>query len=123
MPGEPLCQRVPVFCLIQREHRGFMPFFGQLLRCRVADMDGRRSGHYDAGALFERGKLIVQSVVLKVAHDLRIMIVIALTGSVEQQRQFLDPLFRGVCACRTLYSVIEIIHRLQHLSPKSKRHK
>ena len=53
-----------------------MLYLCQLILCLVANLHRRTAGQHDPGLLFERHKLIVELIVLKIAHDLRIVLII-----------------------------------------------
>ena len=67
-----------------------------LHRC-IADTDSRRPRHDKAGLLLQRTQLIIEGIIFQIGHDLRILRVIGLRGTIQELRELLhpDPLLRG----------------------------
>ena len=85
--AKPLRKGLPVLCLVQGQHRAFVPLFGQLIRRGITDMNRRRSGKHNTGARFQRGQLVIKPVVFEIAHDLGIFVVIGFRCAVKELRQ------------------------------------
>ena len=88
MRSDKSSQGFSVLCFIQRKHGRFMGFFRQCIHCFISYINSRTVCQNDACFRLHAFQLIVQIVVLSVAHDLPVFLIVSLCCLVQFFYQF-----------------------------------
>ena len=92
MGTDKIFQHFDFFCLVKRKHRLLVSLFRKLFEHFITDLSGRTSCQDDPGFFFQFLKLVIQPVILKIAHDLTAFLIIGFPCFCQKLCQLLHSL-------------------------------
>ena len=92
MGTDKIFQHFDFFCLVKRKHRLLVSLFRKLFEHFITDLSDRTSCQDDPGLFFQFLELVIQPVILKIAHDLTAFLIIGFPCFCQKLCQLLHSL-------------------------------
>ncbi len=93
MSLEPVPQRLPALGLVQGKHGALMPLLRQIVHRLIAHAHRRTLGQHDSRLPLQGLQLVIEGIVLPVAHDFPVFGIIRSGSFVQSRHQIFDTFF------------------------------